>query len=397
MDLLQIEERLKELDDKFESSTISKRKNALLQSLEFFLSQLSRKCDISNCTPVDLKRFLIWKDNCGKTKVHGISCKYLGTKEGENCDCPRRLAAGTVSVMVQNLVDIFDKRGYGRVWNGGNEKGNPAAAPCIKEYLKMIHEEQAAAHVVPKQAKPIFLGKLKMIVNFIDRELARSDISVRERYILLRDQAWFKLQFFGGDRANDLAMLVVQEVKLLDDGTGIAIKQTFGKTLRGGKQKCRVFVVKRCKDEVVCPVEGLFKYTQGCKNMGVDITNGFIFRIVTERGRVMNQNVSYSVMYDRLINYLTRLGIYEGETPHSFRAGCAVTLALSGSVDNIDQMMNHIGWYGEGSAEYYSRLPVLVESDFVAGRLAESVGNSDLVESQFQHYGEFGKLRKAFS
>ena len=80
----------------------------------------------------------------------------------------------------------------------------------------------------------------------------------------------------------------------------------------------------------------------------------------------MNQNVSYSIMYDRLINYLNRLGIYDRETPHSFRAGCAVTLALSGSVDNIDQIMNHIGWYGEGSAEYYSRLAVFVES----GRLA---------------------------
>ena len=53
----------------------------------------------------------------------------------------------------------------------------------------------------------------------------------------------------------------------MDDGTGIATKQFFGKTLRGEKQKCRVFVVKRCNDEVVCPVEGLFKYTQGCKNM----------------------------------------------------------------------------------------------------------------------------------
>ena len=99
--------------------------------------------------------------------------------------------------MVQNLVDIFDKRGHGRVWNGGNEEGNPAAATCITKYLNMIHEEQAAAHIVPKQAKPIFLGKLKRIVHFIDREFPRSDISVRERYILLRDQAWFKFQFLG--------------------------------------------------------------------------------------------------------------------------------------------------------------------------------------------------------
>lgn len=35
--------------------------------------------------------------------------------------------------------------------------------------------------------------------------------------------------------------------------------------------------------------------------------------------------------------------------------------------------MRHVGWFGEGSAKYYSRLPALVESEFVAGRLATSV------------------------
>lgn len=90
------------------------------------------------------------------------------------------------------------------------------------------------------------------------------------------------------------------------------------------------------------------------------------------------------------------LGIYEGETPHSFRAGCPVTLALSGSVANIGQIMNHVGWYGEGTAEYYSRLPALVESDYIAGRLADSAGKCDFVEDQFQQYGDFNILQKAF-
>lgn len=104
---------------------------------------------------------------------------------------------------------------------------------CIKQYVKLIQEEQAAAHVVPKQAKPIFQGKIKRIASYIDNELGRVDILLKERYVLLRNQAWMKLQFFGGNRANDLAMLVGQEVKRLDDNSGLVIKQTFGKTLRG--------------------------------------------------------------------------------------------------------------------------------------------------------------------
>lgn len=43
--------------------------------------------------------------------------------------------------------------------------------------------------------------------------------------------------------------------------------------------------------------------------------------------------------------------MYEGETPHSFRAGRAVTLALSGSDANVGQLMNHVGCYGEGTAD----------------------------------------------
>ncbi|XP_065933694.1 uncharacterized protein, partial [Magallana gigas] len=222
------------------------------------------------------------------------------------------------------------------------------------------------------------------------------DITLKERYVLLIDQAWMKLQFFGGNRANDLAMLVGQEVKRLDDNSGLVIKQTFGKTLRGNKHKCHVFVIKKCRDKTVCPVIGLHTYVQGCKRMGVDLANGFLFRVVLENGRVIGDRVTYSVMYERLIRYLTLLGIYEGETPHSFRAGCAVTLALSGSVTNVRQMMNHVGWYGEGTAEYYSRLPALVESDYIAGRLADSAGQCDFVEDQFQQYGDFNILQKAF-
>lgn len=36
--------------------------------------------------------------------------------------------------------------------------------------------------------------------------------------------------------------------------------------------------------------------------------------------------------------------------------------------------MNHVGWYGAGPAEYYSKFPALMESDYIAGRLVGSAG-----------------------
>lgn len=84
-------------------------------------------------------------------------------------------------------------------------------------YLKRVQEEQARAHILPKQAKPFFLTKLDTISKFISKELGRSDLTLKDRFVLIRDQALFKLQFFAGDRAIDIAitLLHVQEVKYL--------------------------------------------------------------------------------------------------------------------------------------------------------------------------------------
>lgn len=69
-------------------------------------------------------------------------------------------------------------------------------------------------------------------------------------------------------------MIVGQEIKSLDDNSGLVIKQTFGKTLRGQNQ-ISYFVIKRCRDKMVCPVIGLHTYVKGFKRMGVDLTNFF--------------------------------------------------------------------------------------------------------------------------
>ncbi|CAG2235217.1 unnamed protein product [Mytilus edulis] len=277
-------------------------------------------------------------------------------KRGEfDCFCPKRLASGTVEGVINQLVNIFDDNGFGRYWDIFSKSGNPACAPIVKEYLKLIREEQASAHVLPKQAKPIFLSKIKAMCSYIDREIKSPGLSLRERYILYRDRAWMKLQFFAGDRASDLSLVVAQEVKVLNDNSGLVFQHTFGKTLRGDKGKSNTFVIKKCDDLSICPVQGLLDYVNFCQVSTVDMSVGYLFRIVSEKGRVLDKAVNYSVMYERLRYYLSLLGIYEGETPIAFDQGCAVTMALSGAAENVDQAMKHIGWFGRTSAEYYKQ------------------------------------------
>lgn len=78
----------------------------------------------------------------------------------------------------------------------------------------------------------------------------------------------------------------------------------------------------------------------------MSLSERYLLRIVTEDPRVLAQPVSYSFVYERLRMYHRVLDIDDGEMPHSFRAGCAVALALSGSVQNYGQIMRHVGWFG---------------------------------------------------
>ena len=111
---------------------------------------------------------------------------------------------------------------------------------------------------------------------------------------------------------------------------------------------------------------------------------------------MLDKAVSYSVMYERLKYYLTSLGLFEDETPHSFRAGCTITMALSGSADNAEQAMKHIGWFSKSSAECYGRMHTLVDSAVVASNLSKSVYNAGDYETIFKEQADYSGLKKAF-
>ena len=165
---------------------------------------------------------------------------------------------------------------------------------------------------------------------------------------------------------------------------------TFGKTLRGDGKFNR-FVVKRCDVRDICPVRGLEEYFRVAKNYGIGLSSGYLFRPILGGKTVLNDSMSYSAIYEKLKAYLSVLGIDEGETPHSMRAGCAVTLALSGFVETKDAM-NHIGWFSKKSAEYYSRSARLADS----GIVAKSVVDAKAIEMDFKMKADFLHFKKFY-
>ena len=147
------------------------------------------KC-VSSCSSDDVIKFLISRDKTGRTVAHAQSCLRV------SCNCPSRLAAGSVDSFLGKLRAIFSNIGRLR-------DSNPVAHPRVEEYLKFIREEQAARAILPSQAVPLFLAKFTKLIDFL-RGLIRENtpLAAVNKYILVRDTIFFVVDFFTGDRAS---------------------------------------------------------------------------------------------------------------------------------------------------------------------------------------------------
>ena len=67
------------------------------------------------------------------------------------------------------------------------------------------------------------------------------------------------------------------------------------------------------------------------KRIGIDLTGGFLFRPTSSDGTVIDKPFSSSAADARLKHYLREGEIGRAVSLHSFRSGCAITLALSGT------------------------------------------------------------------
>ena len=117
---------------------------------------------------------------------------------------------------------------YNRLGRFGNV--NPVSHSLIKLYLKFTREEQAGLAVAPKQAVPLFFTKFKSLIGHFRKKIAASaSLSVVSKYILVRDAAFFVVDFFTGDRASDLGRLSCNQVFRLRDREGFLVRLSLTK------------------------------------------------------------------------------------------------------------------------------------------------------------------------
>ena len=369
VDLSAIDGRLAQLAEAKSNKAYERQKSALQSQLEAFLSSLPVPKCLASASPCDIRRFLVWKDSSGRTVVHQLSCPSLGQRRSpRSCACPTRLAAGTVDSVIGKLRSIFAHAGLGGEWDDRLGIGNPASHPSIKAYLKCIREEQAQARVQPRKAVPLFADKLVAIARHILAKLGEADTSPASLYILSRDLSFMSIDFFGGDRASDLGRAKSSEVLFFPDDSGLLVNHTFGKTLRG--DSTHSFTVRRCDESLICPVVNFKIYLDICRAIKVDISRGYLFRSVTRKGHISKDPFVGSAVYNRLKGYLKELSIDDGETPHSARSGCSITMELLGVPK--DDIARHIGWRSAPMVDHYNDLGKTIKAGNPASVLAAS-------------------------
>ena len=249
--------------------------------------------------------------------------------------------------------------------------------------------------VKPQQATPMFIDKLVRLAAHIDRHLQDDKISPLQKYIFSRDQAYFKAQLFSGDRPGDLGWVKTQEILHFPRDDGLLFNHQFGKTLRGDSQN--IFGIKRCANINVCPVRGIESYMELAVGINVDLREGYLFRPTNAQGFIVNSPLSSDTANSRLRLYLTEMGEYHGETAHGFRAGCAITLALTGA--KLADIMEHVGWEREHTAKYYMQLAKVINPEGTAGLLADaadSYSEGGAIEDHFQTMNELKNFATAF-
>ena len=149
-----------------------------------------------------------------------------------------------------------------------------------------------------------------------------------------------------------MGQVKVPEILRFPNDDSFLFNHVWGKTLRDGDSN--VFGIKRNPQSRICPVQGIEQYMEVAQQLKIDLIRGYLFRPTTPQGGVLDAPFNSTTAEAHLKVYLKEMGSDNGETLHGFRAGCAITLALSRA--ELSEIMDHVGWTRRHTALYYLQL-----------------------------------------
>ena len=118
--------------------------------------------------------------------------------------------------------------------------------------------------------------------------------------------------------------------------------------------------------------------------LGISLSPGYLFRATNHQGHIVDKPLLSSEVDSRLRKYTRDANIDSGETLHSSRPGCALTLAFSGSP--LANVMSHVGWSSSKTAFNYLKLADVFRAGAPADLLASAPSQSQEASRIYDDY-----------
>ena len=222
--------------------------------------------------------------------------------------------------------------------------------------------------------------------------MSNPKLGIYQKYLFIRDKAFFNILSFTGDRAGDLGSVLTDQVRWLPANEGVIMSLMKGKTIDISDP--RVVIVYKSVNKEFCPVNVLREYTEFCKQNALELQGGYFFRpLASTLSALSDAPFTSAAANSRLKIYLTDLNIWEGETPHSTRSGCALTLTWLGI--NSECIKSHVGWKSDHMLKHYTVSNEVNEKSISAMSLSKlSESDATHLTGQFQRYNNFENFKK---
>ena len=118
--------------------------------------------------------------------------------------------------------------------------------------------------------------------------------------------------------------------------------------------------------------------------LGISLSPGYLFRATNHQGHIFDKPLLSSEVDSRLRKYTRDANIDSGETLHSSRSSCALTLAFSGSP--LADVMSHVGWSSSKTAFNYLKLADVFRAGAPAYPLASAPSQSQEASRIYDDY-----------
>lgn len=227
-------------------------------------------------------------------------------------------------------------------WHSDQGFPDPTNAPVVKKVLRGI---QALHPVQEKQARPLQLGQLEQVVDWLDRAIEAAAAAGNRPAQLrhYRDKALLLLGFWRGFRGDELTRLEVHliEVKL---GSGMSCFLPYTK----GDRSHRGSYFKAPALYRLCPVDAYLAWVEAA-----GLTEGPVFRRVDRWGNVGRGGLHIDSLIPLLGAMFNAASVRFADeySAHSLRRGFANWTSASGW--SVKSLMEYVGWKDVASAMRY--------------------------------------------